>query len=67
MHPKKTITQLFDCDEGGMFVVSAVVSGFAEREKWWYPACKCNRSVAADSCAYYCKGCDKHVVHMYPK
>jgi hypothetical protein len=67
MYPKKTIAQLFDSDEDGLFVVSALVSGFVEGEKWWYPACECHRSVVADSGAYYCKGCDKHVIHMVPR
>lgn len=67
MYPKKTISQLHESDEDGLFVVSAIVSGFVEGEEWFYPACKCHRSVVADSGAYYCKGCDKHVIHMVPR
>ncbi|XP_024628783.1 replication protein A 70 kDa DNA-binding subunit C [Medicago truncatula] len=67
MYPKKTISQLFNSEEDGFFVVSAIVSGFVEGEEWWYPACKCHRSVTADSGAYYCKGCDKHVIQMVPR
>lgn len=46
---KKTIAQLFDFNEDGLFVVIAIVSGFVEGEEWWYSACKCHRSVVADS------------------
>jgi hypothetical protein len=53
--------------EDGSFVVSVVVSGLAEGEEWWYPACKCHRIVAPDSGAYYCKGCVKHVFQMVPR
>lgn len=61
MYPKKTLSQLHDTPEDGTFIVYATVEGFVDGEEWWYPACKCNRSVAPDSGAYYCKGCDKHV------
>jgi hypothetical protein len=67
MHPKKTLAQLHDTPEDGTFVVYATVNGFVDGEDWWYPACKCHRSVAPDSGAYYCKGCVKHVFQMVPR
>ncbi|MCI24142.1 replication factor A protein, partial [Trifolium medium] len=35
-------------------------------EDWWYPACKCHKSVTPDSSAYYCSRCVKHVFQMIP-
>ncbi|GAU39036.1 hypothetical protein TSUD_59920 [Trifolium subterraneum] len=67
LYPKKTISQLLDLPEDGTFVVSAIVDGLVDGEDWWYPSCKCHRSVTPDSGAYYCKGCDKHVFHMLPR
>ena len=66
-HPKKTLAQLHDTPEDGTFVVYATVNGFVDGDDWWYPACKCHRSVAPDSGAYYCKGCVKHVFQMVPR
>jgi hypothetical protein len=67
MHPRKTLAQLHDTPEDGTFVVYATVNGFVDGEDWWYPACKCHRSIAPDSGAYYCKGCVKHVFQMVPR
>jgi hypothetical protein len=67
MHPKKSIGQLLDCVEDGVFAVYGSISGLMDGQAWWYPACRCHRSVIADSGAYYCKGCDKHVFHIVPR
>lgn len=67
MHPKKTLAQLHDTPEDGTFVVYATFNGFVDGEDCWYPACKCHRSVAPDSEAYYCKGCVKNVFQMVPR
>ncbi|XP_045814710.1 uncharacterized protein LOC123921661 [Trifolium pratense] len=67
LYPKKSIGQLESLSDEGTFVVCAVIDGFADGEKWWYPSCKCHRSVVADSGAFYCKGCDKHVYVTSPR
>ncbi|MCI51382.1 replication factor A protein, partial [Trifolium medium] len=36
-------------------------------EEWWYPACKCHRAVVADSEAYYCNSCVKHILQVVPR
>jgi hypothetical protein len=56
MYPAKSIS-----------CVSDVIDGLVDGQEWWYPACKCHRSVTPDSGAYYCKGCVKHVFHMIPR
>ncbi|MCI17725.1 replication factor-A carboxy-terminal domain protein, partial [Trifolium medium] len=38
-----------------------------EGEDWWYPACKCHRSVVPDSGECFCNGCSKHVFHIVPR
>lgn len=67
LYPRKTISGLNELDDDGTFVVFATIEGLVEGEDWWYPACRCHRSVTADSGAYYCKGCVKHVFHMVPR
>lgn len=66
-YPKKTLEQLHGTFEDGVFVVYATIGGLVENEDWWYPACKCHRSVYADSGAFYCNGCAKHVFQMIPR
>jgi replication factor A1 len=66
-YPKTSIANLVETVEDGIYVVSAVVGGLVDDEEWWYPACRCQRSVTADSGAYYCKLCVKHVFKMVPR
>ncbi|MCH93705.1 replication factor-A carboxy-terminal domain protein, partial [Trifolium medium] len=49
IYPKKSISQLNQMTEDGIFVVCAIVDGLVDGEDWWYPACKCHRSVTRDS------------------
>jgi len=67
LNPPKTISELNSSEEDGTFVVFATVEGLVEGQDWWYPACRCHRSVTPDSGAYYCKGCAEHVFHMVPR
>lgn len=67
MYPKRTLSQLNSSNEDGLFIVCATIDGLVDGEDWWYPACKCHRSVTPDSGAYYCKDCVKHVFHMVPR
>lgn len=67
LYPRKTISGLHELEDDGTFVVFATIEGLVEGEDWWYPACRCHRGVTADSGAYYCKGCVKHVFHMVPR
>ncbi|GAU29161.1 hypothetical protein TSUD_275800 [Trifolium subterraneum] len=66
-YPKTSIANLLGADEDGVYVVGAVVDGLVDAEEWWYPACSCHRSVTADSGAYYCTQCVKHVFRMVPR
>ncbi|CAJ2664707.1 replication protein A 70 kDa DNA-binding subunit A-like [Trifolium pratense] len=66
-YQKSTISKLLGSSEDGIFIVLAVVTDLVDGQDWWYPACRCHKSVIADSGAYYCKGCVKHVFHMVPR
>ncbi|GAU25697.1 hypothetical protein TSUD_266240 [Trifolium subterraneum] len=66
-YPKTSIANLLGAGEDGVYVVGAVVDGLVDAEEWWYPACSCHRSVTADSGAYYCTQCVKHVFRMVPR
>ncbi|KAK2409929.1 replication protein A 70 kDa DNA-binding subunit B [Trifolium repens] len=67
MHSKKTIAEMKDLQEDGLFTVYGAVSGIVQDQEWWYPACKCHRSVVPDSGAYFCNGCGKHVFQIVPR
>ncbi|XP_045799478.1 replication protein A 70 kDa DNA-binding subunit-like [Trifolium pratense] len=66
-YPKTSIAHLLELAEDGIYVVSGVVGGLLEGEDWWYASCKCHKGLSADSGAYYCKKCDKHVFKMVPR
>ncbi|XP_045810506.1 replication protein A 70 kDa DNA-binding subunit C-like [Trifolium pratense] len=67
MHPKKTIAELGDVVDDGVFVVCGEVVGVVDGHNWWYPACKCHRAVVVDSGTYFCSSCDRHVFHVIPR
>ncbi|PNX91992.1 replication factor-A carboxy-terminal domain protein [Trifolium pratense] len=67
MYPRKKVSELADMEEDGIFAVYGVVTSIVEGEDWWYPACKCHRSVVPDSGPYFCNGCSKHVFHIVPR
>ncbi|WJX79155.1 hypothetical protein P8452_62302 [Trifolium repens] len=67
LHPKMNVSQLDGLDEGGVSVVCAEVVRFVDDSDWWYPACKCHRSVVADSGSYFCSSCDRHVFQVVPR
>lgn len=46
-YPKLTINELNSVIEDGMFVVSAILTGFLEGEEWWFP-CTSLESVEKD-------------------
>jgi hypothetical protein len=67
MFPKTTLAKLVGLAEDGIYVVSASVVDLVDPEEWWYPGCRCHRSLTADFGAYYCKFCVKHVFKMVPR
>jgi hypothetical protein len=66
-YPVMSVSGLNSLVEDGTFVVCATVVGLVDDEDWWYPACKCHKSVTPDSGAYYCGRCVKHVFQMIPR
>jgi hypothetical protein len=66
-YPRATISNLVGLAEDGTYVLSAVVDGLVDADEWWYPSCRCHRSLTPDSGAYYCKFCVKHVSKMVPR
>jgi hypothetical protein len=67
MHPRNTVGQLDSLEKGGVSVVCAEVVGVVDGSDWWYLACKCHRSVLADSGSYFCSPCDRHVFQVVPR
>ncbi|GAU32646.1 hypothetical protein TSUD_218950 [Trifolium subterraneum] len=66
-YPLMSVSSLNSLVEDGTFVVCATIFGLVYEEDWWYPACKCQKSVTPNSGAYYCGRCVKHVFHMIPR
>ncbi|KAK2397925.1 replication protein A 70 kDa DNA-binding subunit C [Trifolium repens] len=67
MHPKKTLEELVCATDGGVFVVFAEVVRVTHGQDWWYPACRCHKSVSPNSGAYFCNSCNKHVFQVIPR
>jgi hypothetical protein len=67
MYPKRSISQLADIVGEGNFVVGGTVQKLVDGQEWWYPACKCHKSVTPDSGSYYCNACARHVFHIVPR
>ncbi|KAJ1391359.1 hypothetical protein SESBI_36750 [Sesbania bispinosa] len=60
-HPRKTIKQLHNTEEDGLFIVLASIVTVIGNANWWYAACKCHRAVTMDGDSYYCSACGMHV------
>jgi hypothetical protein len=66
-YPPMVISNLNSVVDNSTFIVCATIIGVVSGEDWWYPACKCHKSVTADSGSYYCERCVKHVFQMIPR
>ncbi|KAK2409926.1 replication factor A protein [Trifolium repens] len=66
-YPKRTISQLVNGSEDGIYVVSGVVTGVVGGEDWWYPTCSCLKIVSREPRGYYCEACVKYFLHMVPR
>ncbi|WJX89952.1 hypothetical protein P8452_71903 [Trifolium repens] len=66
-YPKRTISQLVDGSEDGIYVVSGVVVSIVGGEDWWYPSCSCLKIVSREPRGYYCEACVKYFLHMVPR
>lgn len=66
-YPKRSLDDLVTLSDGGVYVVCAEVLRIVDGQDWWYPACKCHKSVIPDSGAYYCGSCDRHVFQVIPR
>jgi hypothetical protein len=66
-YPKRTICQLVDGIDDGIYVVSGIVASIVGGEDWWYPSCSCHKSVSREARGYYCKACAKYFLHIVPR
>ncbi|XP_057417149.1 uncharacterized protein LOC130711499 [Lotus japonicus] len=67
MYPRKTILELHDTDEEGLFVVLATFSQLVDGEKWWYSSCRCRRAVTIEDGMFYCSACSTAVLDVTPR
>lgn len=63
---RKTITELKNHAENGVFIVCAYIDGLTEGD-YSYLACKCYRKSLRGFGDYYCSGCDRHFFIPVPK
>ncbi|XP_015943159.1 uncharacterized protein LOC107468389 [Arachis duranensis] len=57
--PYKSISELKESTEGGIFVTIGTVISIDTRLGWWYKGCKmCFHSLKEDENSYYCHECD---------
>jgi hypothetical protein len=42
-HPKKTLDELINLSQSGIFVVCAKVIRIVDGQDWWYPASNCHK------------------------
>ncbi|MCH80240.1 replication factor A protein [Trifolium medium] len=67
MHPKKSVGELNNLCDAGVFVVCAQVVRVVDGQDWWYPACKCHKAVVPESGSYFCSACDRCVFQVIPR
>ncbi|XP_057455307.1 replication protein A 70 kDa DNA-binding subunit A-like isoform X2 [Lotus japonicus] len=64
---RKTIAALKDLKKDCVCILYATICPVEEDVEWWYTACRCNRKVYADEKMYFCEGCNRHVLAVYPR
>ncbi|XP_057453440.1 uncharacterized protein LOC130745283 [Lotus japonicus] len=67
MYPRKSIVELHDTAEHGLFIVLAKIQSLHDGEKWWYASCRCRKAVTIEECLYYCSSCCTHVTEVTPR
>ncbi|KAK7250967.1 hypothetical protein RIF29_33778 [Crotalaria pallida] len=53
--------------EDSVAIIHAKIIDIVDGSKWWYPACKCLKSVVAENGTYYCPECSHHVFNVSPR
>ncbi|XP_057453176.1 replication factor A protein 1-like [Lotus japonicus] len=63
----KSIAELSDIKKDCVCVVYGTILPMEEGVDWWYTACRCSRKVYADERMFFCEGCNRHVIAVYPR
>ncbi|XP_057440470.1 uncharacterized protein LOC130732440 [Lotus japonicus] len=63
-HPRKTLTQLLDNKEGGIFIVHAGIVGVLKDGPWFYPSCRCFSELRVNGVKYDCLKCGRTIDKM---
>ncbi|KAJ1376353.1 Nucleic acid-binding, OB-fold [Sesbania bispinosa] len=67
INTRKSILEIQQSNEAGLYIVFVRIVGFVEVGRWWYYACKCNRPVSCKSEVFYCSGCCRMVANVIPR
>jgi hypothetical protein len=57
--PSKTVSELLETLENGLFVVCAKIIGCFHSDKWWFPIYDCGRLMKALGIQYRCVHCHR--------
>ncbi|CAJ2654022.1 unnamed protein product [Trifolium pratense] len=63
----KTISELMDDPQTGIFIVNARIVDMIELNPWWYPVCRCDIIVESYLGAYFCENCHATEFSAVPK
>ncbi|XP_045803023.1 uncharacterized protein LOC123896709 [Trifolium pratense] len=63
----KTISELLDDPQTGIFIVNARIVDMVELNPWWYPVCRCDIIVESYLGAYFCENCHATEFSAVPK
>ncbi|XP_057427599.1 uncharacterized protein LOC130720910 isoform X2 [Lotus japonicus] len=63
-HTKKTLTELIETKEGGVFIVHAAIVGVIRDGDWAYKSCRCYSQLRINGSKYQCLKCCRVVGQM---
>ncbi|XP_057418858.1 uncharacterized protein LOC130713073 [Lotus japonicus] len=63
----KSIAELVNIKKDCVCVVYGTILPMEEGVDWWYTACRCSRKVYANEKMFFCEGCNRHVMAVYPR
>jgi hypothetical protein len=66
-YPIKTLADLKNSSETGLYIVSARVKSIVHVDPWWYPICGCNSIVDTYIGSLYCADCGVSSFLVAPK
>ncbi|KAJ1409034.1 hypothetical protein SESBI_23056 [Sesbania bispinosa] len=67
LYPKKSVGDIYEMLEEGLFIILATITDVVNEGFWWYTTCSCLRAVNFGKGFPYCDECKKIVWDMTPR